>query len=350
MRSGVKVYLAERSECPWWDRFVASRPESLYSERLAWRDVLVESLALSDRLLVAEDGGEVVGVLALFLNRSRLGLGARHAISGPLSSSGGGLVAATPQAEEALLSLAGELARQEGWRYVLLRLTRPLRAGEWWLREGYVTFSLDLSQGEEHVWRRIFRDKTRNQVRKARKYGFRVEQGHHLLPRFWAVLHEGMRELGSPCPPPSIFRCAVEHFGPQVEFLVLFDGDLPVAGTVLFFHRRTVANPWAVSLRRYRPQCANTLLYHEIVKLGCRRGMERFDLGRSLRGSGTYHFKRRLGAQEQPLYYYYWARKEQDLPPAPQESAPPAWFPRLYSRLPRTLTRRLGALLIKELV
>jgi hypothetical protein len=68
-------------------------------------------------------------------------------------------------------------------------------------------------------------------------------------------------------------------------------------------HRDTVEIPWAASLKRARPTCANSLLYWTILEQAVADGFSTLDLGRSSPDSGPYHFKRQWGATPQPLHW-----------------------------------------------
>jgi FemAB-related protein (PEP-CTERM system-associated) len=332
-----------------WDEYIQAKDGSLYSEKIAWRDVLVESFALQDHLYVAKVEGKVVGTLELYVNK-RL-FGGHHAVTCPLSSSGGGLQGDTNGIIEKLVGTVRKLTQDQNLDYTLMRLMSPLHHNEnWQLFDRYVTFVMDLKGGTEEVWANVIRGKTRNQLRKAEKYGFRVQSGHDCLTPFLKVLNKGIKELGSPCPGRKLFEKAIEHFGDDVDFIVITDGRIPVAGTILFYFGKTVSNPWAVSLKAYHPQCLNTLLYWEIIKSACMRSMQKFDLGRSLIGSGTYDFKRRLGAQETPLYYYYYLNRTQKMPIIGEESSKLRLVSSAWRHMPDFLTCRLGHRLIRELI
>ena len=332
-----------------WDTYIGSKKTSNYSERIAWRDVMVRTYGLEDRLLMAKRNGAVAGVMQLFINRSILtGL---HAVSGPLSSSGGGLYAETPNTLAVLLQHVEAFTKERGLDYLQLRLQSPVDAGDWLeVSDRYVTFIMDLEGGEERVWSEVFRAKTRNQVRKAQSYKFSVRSGHEQIGPFVNVLHKGIKELGSPSPGRKLFEVSSEIFRDKVDFIVVFDRETPIAGSVLFFHKEKVANPWAVTLKKYRPHSANSLLYWEIVRLACSRDMRYFDLGRSLRDSGTYHFKRRLGAEEKPLYYYYYLNRRKSIPIVDDTTKVKSLRRLIWSRLPDIITKTLGGRLIKQLI
>jgi hypothetical protein len=100
--------------------------------------------------------------------------------------------------------------------------------------------------------------------------------------------------------------------------------------------------PWASALREFNPQCANVLMYWEMLRFAVERGFSRFDLGRSTPGEGTFQFKRQWGAEPHELVWEYWTADGGALPDlSPKnpkfERAIAAW-----RRLPVRLTTFVG--------
>lgn len=334
-----------------WDDYLAQQTAATYAETAAWRDVLVSRYGFENWHLLAERDGRVVGCLGLFLMRSVLN--GRHAVSAPLSSSGGGFHADDEEAACALLEDAERMVEEKKLAYCHLRMTAPVDATPdrgWVPVDRYVRFIVDISGGEDDVWNNVFRDKMRNQVRKAGKFDFRIAKGHEVLGDAARVLHRGLKELGSPSPGRGLFEGALRRFGSDMDFIVIYDGDIPVSGTVLFFYRGSAANPWASTLRAYRESCVNNLLYWEIVRSACERGCVELDLGRSLIDSGTYHFKRRLGGVSHPLPYYYYLNTRPRIPVIDPINKRFGLPQTLWRLTPEVLTRSITDRVLKELV
>lgn len=346
----VKVIRIQNSEeRATWNKYVRSRLNSTYAELTTWSDVLTRVYSLEERLYLAIEDEKPCGYLQLF--RTKSVLTGRHAISAPLCSSGGGFHADSDDAKCALLETCERLEGIHGSGYVHLRLLESLEAPGWVpVVDRYVTFYLDLSTGLDGVWKQVLRAKARNQIRKGTSHGFEVVRGHHCLEAFVQVLHQGVKELGSPAPGVRFFEEVLTCYGNDVDLIVIKDAGKPIAGTILFYHGETVANPWAVTLRSYHRQCVNQALYWEIVKSGCARGMKKIDMGRSRIGSGTYDFKRRFGGQEHQLFYYYLARNKEDIPLLEPGVGKFAFVSTVWRNLPDWLTKRIGPRLMRELI
>lgn len=343
------IQVRDQTQRALWDQAVMAAEHGAYADRMAWRDVLVNTYGLEDLLLLAREGDVPVGWAQLFVNRSLLG--GRYAASAPLCSSGGGLYAASPEALAALLGHVTAWAGDLGLEYVEFRPRQPLEPQGWKPLAGrYSTFLLNLEGGEQQVWDKVFRSEVKNRIRKGQSFGFDIVSGHGAMDAFVDVIQRGVKELGSPAPGKRLFVEAIRAFGADVDFTVIMDQGRPIAGTVLFFHNRTVANPWVVTLRSHKPKCANQLLYWEIVKAGCRRSATCFDMGRSLVGSGNQTFKLRLGGQEHPLVYHYLLLGRDSIPIVDPSQGKFRLFQRLWPLLPNCLTRPLGARLVRELI
>ncbi len=339
------------SECKALENYILNKQGTGYADRIAWAKVLCKSFGIKSGIFVAHDQHRFVGYLILFVNR-RLNL-RKHAVTGPLSSSGGGVYGETAEAELALLDAARKYAGMYGLDYIHIRMNRELKSkpeGWRYIDDVYSTHIMDLKADADHVWQSVFRAKTRNQVRKALRYNYNVKIGHRYIDEFHAVLNRGVKELGSPCPGKKLFLMAAKLFKHNVDFIVVKDGGTSIAGTVLFFHQDMVSNPWAVTLKAYRSQCVNSLLYWEIVKLASNRNMQFFDLGRSMNLSSNAKFKKRIGAKSHPLHYYFYMLKDRHAPKFTKEGKLERIIKSVWTNLPDPITSSMGNTAIKQVI
>jgi FemAB-related protein (PEP-CTERM system-associated) len=333
-----------------WGDVVDANESVTFADNWAWSEHLSKHFSMQRANFLATRDGKACGGLGLFVTYSIFT--GRHAASGPLSSSGGGFLSDSVETEKALITAAENLRRERDLNFVEIYLPLPLKDGtpQGWVRDDrFVYFLMDISGGSDFVWHSILRGKNRTHIRKANKFGFRTERGHHLIESFSDLLHNAMKELGSPCPDRRFFEDMTRGLKENFEYLAVFDGQRPVAGTVLFFNRDRMFNPWAVSLKSYRPKCVNSYMYWKAIELGCQRGFKSFDLGRSLKGSGTYSFKRGIMAEERPLYYYYCLKPGIDVPFINPGNKKFSLVRNIWRRSPDVLTKALGNRLLREL-
>lgn len=332
-----------------WDAFVSSQSGSLYTETDAWREALGRAFSLDDLHLLARAGGRVLGAAGLFFNRGLVT--GRHAISAPLSCSGGGLYYESAEVLAALLAEVEKVTRERRLRYTLFQLVDRFDRSGWQVNEDYLTFSLGLSPEPGQVWEQALSSNARRQIRRAQRHDFEFRHGPEQFEAFLDVVHRGVQELGSPFPGRKLFGACLESFPPgAVDFGVLYRGGRPAAGSVLFFHQHTVSVPWIRTLREHNPFAANSLLYWEVIRLGCERGMRALDLGRSRAGSTNAAFKRHLGARERPFYYHYLFPQGGKVPDLDPNQSGFRVVRSLWSRLPRAVSRALGRRAMKELI
>src|SRR5262249_4388546 len=143
-----------------------------------------------------------------------------------------------------------------------------------------------------------FPAKVRNQVRKGQKQELEVAWGRReLLPEFYAVFSENMRDLGTPVYPLRLFAQVLRSFPDRAELCVLRRHGAPVAAALLLHGDGVSEVPSASSLKEFNHTSANMLMYWHLLERAVLRGQSFFDFGRSTPGSGTYRFKEQWGAQ-----------------------------------------------------
>ena len=104
-----------------WNRFVESSPDGTFFHLAEWQEVIARAFGHGTHFLYAEQGGEVTGVLPLVHVRSAL---FGNALSSTPFCVYGGIIAATPEAANALQQSAVQLANDLGVDYLELRNRR----------------------------------------------------------------------------------------------------------------------------------------------------------------------------------------------------------------------------------
>ena len=91
------------------------------------------------------------------------------------------------------------------------------------------------------------------------------------------------------------FRLLLQTFPGRCEILTVYSGTQPVAAVLSFLFRDTIMPYYAGSRREYFRHAANDVMYWELMRYARRRGLRRFDFGRSKKGTGAFDFKRHWG-------------------------------------------------------
>ncbi len=314
------------------------------SRHPSWLTVLQYGLRHEPYLLEATEGGRTVGVLPLAFVRSILF--GRFLVGLPYLNSGG-FIAADDDVTRRLIDRAVELADVLRVRYLELRHERHVEHPRLTAKQTHkVLMRRPLPGGPAAVWASL-RGKVRNQVRKAQKQTLGVAWGgRELLPEFYAVFSENMRDLGTPVYPLGLFAQVLRSFPGRAELCVVRKGDAPLAAALLAHGAGVTELLSASSLREFNSTCANMLMYWRLLERAVGRGQVVFDFGRSTPGGGTYRFKKQWGAKPEPSVWQYYVRRGPvgELQP---HAAKYRRLVRLWRRLPLPLARLLGPHIVR---
>ena len=315
----------------------------------AWSEFVQSVYPFSVYRLIAEREGNPEGLMVL--TQVRHPVFGNYLTTAPFASYGGYL-AASPEARTGLLSEAHRLAQSLGADYVLARhADGEERPPEGWVQfPGYATYRIALPVKAETLLPSYSSDH-RNHVRKSLRKGFSIRFGRHeLLQDAYKVIARSMHELGSPYHNQRYLGAMLERLGEKLEFAVVYDRDGHLAGGgALIYHGKTANNLHANILRRYRSDYAGEFLYWAILEHCCELGMQIFDLGRSLAGSGNEAFKMKWKPERQTLAYWYALRPGAALPELNQKNPKYRFAIEIWKRLPRPLVHWLGPFLIRGL-
>jgi FemAB-related protein (PEP-CTERM system-associated) len=328
-----------------WNRFVNAHPGASGYHVWEWRRVFEEAFGHETVYLAARHEAEVVGVLPLVVFKSRVF--GRFAVSLPFVNYGG-VCAWESGVADALIERAGAVARARGLSHVELRHTTRLRP-ELPVRQHKVGMYLTLEPDAARAWEGLDR-KVRNQVRKAEKSGLTARSGGiELLDRFYGVFARNMRDLGTPVYSRRFFDGVLAAFPDRSRVFLIDHGGITVAAGIALTHRDTLEVPWASSLRDYRTQCPNNLLYWRIIEHAIASGHATLDFGRSTPNEGTYQFKQQWGARPQPLHWEYVLQPRAELPNLSPANPRFSSAIRMWTRLPLPLTNWIGPHIVRSI-
>lgn len=317
---------------------VAVAGASLF-HRPAWLKAVEAGTGQRAAGLVAERLGTVTGWLPLTEVRSAL-FGKALVSSG--FGVGGGILAESDAAANALAQAAQAHALKGGFASVELRGgVLPESWAQW--SDKHCGFERALAADDEAEFLAIPR-KARAEVRKGLGFGHRVTVGRSAsdLAAHYACYSASVRNLGTPVFPRSLFRAMLEAFPESSDILTVWQGDTPLASVLSFYHGGAVLPFWGGGVFEARSARANEVMYYELMLHARRKGIKRFDFGRSKTGSGPFAFKKNWGFEPQPLAYAAWTA-----PGAPQRNIDPtdASYSRkieLWKKLPLPLANTLG--------
>jgi FemAB-related protein (PEP-CTERM system-associated) len=337
----MRIRLANASDQSAWDSYVLAHPEALAYHRQAWLRAVTEAYGFAACSLVVEADGRMAGVLPLI--EFKVPLRGCTLVSLPYCDAGGPLADA-PEITDALLAAARSLMTERGAHALEIRSAFPWPGQPAAAAPGKVRMLLSLPGSGEALLAGL-KAKLRSQVNKPLRDGLTVRLGGpELVPAFYGVFAENMRDLGSPVHSLAWVEAIVRHYGAAARVTVVFtpSGE-PAAGGILLQHGTKGVVPLASSLRRFNQLNPNMLLYRTLLTTAADQGCRVFDFGRSTPGEGTWRFKEQWGAQPDPLHWRRWSQCGETLAAncggrgwARQQAE------RLWQHIPLEVSNRLG--------
>ena len=323
--------------------FLGEHPEAQPFHLPQWSEAVERGCGHRSHYLVARDGaGALSGLLPLTEVRSPL-FGSALVSAG--FGVGGGIVARSEEAVDALAQEAWALARRVGCASVELR-GGAVPAG-WERHEGvYAGFARALPSGDEAILKAIPR-KQRAEVRRAQGFGLEVTVGSSQPERdaHYRVYSESVRNLGTPVFPSALFDSMLEAFGGDADILTVWKDGAPLASVLSFYFRGTVYPYWGGGTAAARAWRANDHMYFELMRHAVTRGCTGFDFGRSKLGTGAFAFKKNWGFEPEPLVYATKGEARETNPLSPKYRLQVAF----WKKLPLWLANRAGPIIARGL-
>ena len=310
----------------------------------AWLGIFDSAMGHEVFALEAVLAGQTFGFLPLVHVRTLLFGG--FLVSLPYLNANGA-IALSPDVQTKLIDRAAVLADELDVRYLELRHEKPVDHPDLTAElTTKVHMRLDLPSTYERLWKDLD-PKVRNQVRKGEKQNFAVAWGGlDVLPDFYEVLSENMRDLGTPVYGKRFFADILAAFPDRAEICLLKDGLKPIAAALLLHGWGTTEVPTAASLKSYNPSCANMFMYWRLLQRSIERGQEQFDFGRSTLDGNTFRYKKQWGAVLHPATWQY-AVKEGEAPDLRPDNPRYERAIRLWQKLPVKLTQLIGPSIVR---
>jgi serine/alanine adding enzyme len=342
--SGVHITLLG-SDASEWNAYISNNPSASVYHRAEWRSLIHETFGHKGIYFLARDNnGRITGVLPLIRLKSRLF--GDFMVSMPYFNYGGP-VADHPLIEDKLMNAANEYARHTGISHIEYRDNIP--RDELPARTEKVNMVLSLPHDPDILWNG-FSSKLRAQIRRPqRERPSLLFGGVEYLEDFYSVFSRNMRDLGTPVYSKNFFRNILHTFPGESRIITIRLDTRPVAAGFLMSHGNRLEIPWASTIRDINHISINMLLYWETLKWAILNGYSHFDFGRSSRDSGTFRFKQQWGASPVQLYWHYWLGDNTGMPSLNPSNPRFAFMIGIWKKLPLTVTRWLGPMIVKNL-
>ncbi len=326
-----------------WDQYVKYHPGASLFHLIAWKRAIEAAFGLESRYLLAEDQSGIRGVLPLFLTKNIVQ--GRALISTPFAVYGG-ICASDDEAQQELCATAQQMASAEKVQYLELREQWSCFDPEFAVKDLYVTFDQVLPADSEQLLRSFPRD-TRYMIRKAQKAGLCAVTDNGQLDIFYEIYASSVHQLGTPVFGKHFFQILLKEFADCSEITVVWNGKRAVAAVLSFHFQDCVLPYYGGSLPEGRQLAANNFMYWEVMKRAIERGFQKFDFGRSKKGTGAYAFKTQWSMRPRPLPYMYHLVARKDVPNFSPVNPRFQLLTAAWKRLPFWASKLLGPRLVR---
>lgn len=342
--TSMKVRQATPSDRTPWNEFLEETAGGNHYQRFEWMELNRRFLGLTPAGLLAEEGDRIRGLLPLSRIQSRLF--GNLLVSMPFVNFGGAVPSAGPVTDH-LLQEARRLSESEGCDYLEIR---AFEAYEGFLHsDRKVSMTLELPESDEIMWESFSR-KHRKNIRRALKNGVQVSVGGaELVSGFYQVMERNWRSLGTPLYQKAYFEGLFEAMPDSHRIFLGRHEGKPVAATLVGHFGPVLEGMWAAQDPRTQSLQSNYVMYWEMIRWACARGLKRFHLGRSTRGSGAAEFKARWNAKAEPLYWNVALGTRKEMPQLNPDNPKFHLAMATWRRLPLPILRIVGPLIARSL-
>jgi FemAB-related protein (PEP-CTERM system-associated) len=258
----------------------------------------------------------------------------------------GGAIATDQNAEEMLVNTVVEFANEIGTDYVEFR-NREASGRNWISKETYATFSRQLDPDPEKNLLSIPR-KQRAMIRKGIKAELRAESDDD-VERLYEALLACKRNLGTPFFGRRYLHAVKAEFGDKAEILTVTSSGETVCSVMSFRFRNEILPYYGGGGDAARDLKGNDFMYWAVMEKACQEGVEIFDYGRSMIGSGAYRFKKHWGFEPKTLAYEYLPVRRQSTPNLNPSNPKYRVLIDAWKRLPLTVAAHLGPPIARRL-
>jgi len=333
---------------PDWDDYVLAHAGANAFQLASAVLIGNKAFGLPAHFITARDsGGRLRGVLPLV--EQTMIPWTRCLVSLPFCTYGGPL-ADDDEALASLVQRAEVLGQQRGASRIILRHAGEMQLPAYPASLDKVSMVLALP-GTKDELAKCLGSKIRSQIRRAEREKPQVRLGHaELVGDFYRVFCSVMRDLGTPVYPKRFFEAVFDALGTRATAVVIYLEGVPVSGAVMIQWRDRIKVPWAGTVHSVNPMSINMRLYWELLQLAIERQCSVFDFGRCTRDGGTYRFKAQWGAEPVQLYW-----RSHDLMATDtaigvlDQRSKLDTAVKVWSRLPLSLTNRLGPIISSRL-
>lgn len=339
----IKIRLAEDDDQERWDEFVLRHPEASPYHLFAWKKAIGTAYRHRCNYFYVEKNNEILGVMPLVC--LHLPAIVNEVIGLPYCDVGN-CIATSEEAQDLLISKAIQYSEKIKAKKLEIRgdliQTEIVRSRFETKETGKVRMFLDLLPSSDDLFD-SFKSKLRSQVRKAEKNGVSFHWGSlEDIDKAYHVFSKNMHELGSPVHSKYFLKAVLSHYGERSRLGIAEYQGKTIGMGIILCCGRSIAIPWASTLRDYNRLGPNMLLYWNFLKYSADNGYRHFDFGRSSVGEGTYKFKQQWGAKQKTLIWFNISKECDNVKESPENLNKRDIASVFWQKLPLTVANIIG--------
>jgi hypothetical protein len=335
------VLVSEKNKSD-WDRFVQESAGVIAWHSYEWADVLRRHHGAEFYPLAVYDGARICGILPLYRTRTLRG---QALISVPYFVAGG-IAAAEPEVQQALLKKAIEISQRLKIAHITfkqykLRLDGPLRTDE-----NYYNRELTLSPDITQIWQNIS-PLNQSKIEESRNHMTVFEYPSSNVSSFFKLLLHEQHAAGVPCEGKAWIKRLFDT-GMYKIALLRYEGEV-VAGTMVKRFKHTVSFPFSC-LRDHTEKAslfAYSLYWQLITRLAA-EGITIFHSGRIPTTDLAAEYRLGWGGTKYSYYYQYYGLGEGKTEFSTKRGRKRQLVESVWKRMPVSLARVVGPLVVKQ--
>ncbi len=272
-----------------WNAFVAEHSLGEIAHLAEWSEFYEETYNYRSFYTIIRDETGITGILPVI---NQKGLFKNILIT----SSAGILTKKNMVSDNQIVSYLGNLSIKTGAKDVICIKTE-LGENVFFKSDEHVRLIRRLPGDPEMLWNEIGA-KQRNAVRKSEKFNLKhriIVPDKKDIEVFYKIYAENYRDLGTPVNSLKYFTNQLKYFSEYLKLLLVEYHGKIIGGMWLHHYKNLMSDPEAASLRKFFHTGVNDYMYYSAFKYATKNGYKAFNMGRSIKNSGTYFFKSKWG-------------------------------------------------------
>jgi CelD/BcsL family acetyltransferase involved in cellulose biosynthesis len=307
-----------------WNSIIDHDSDALVFHSPAWLEMIAKCYSLQPHHLELQNSAGSA-LLPLFLSKSLLF--GRKVTTQPFNFYGG-LLSTSDDATREILGKARKVWKETNARFLEIKNVRSLNASlvkEFNLIERspvvrYVVPLRDNAEEFDRQLKRRFREKLNKLQRQASTAGLSIEDAgpdtEPILRNFYDLLTDEYKFKHLMLVQPfRLFRMVAKGLSKRFHLYIAKLNGKVIGGAIILRFKDADYYLWGAYDQKFEEISPLTLVLAEAMKQGREDGIKTFDLGVTSRShEGLNFFKSRWGGVCEPLNYYYFANRDEEVP------------------------------------